>query len=153
MILRRLAMCSLLLVACACAVGAPSTVVRDQVPTGTAELTVSFSGLTSDRGRLVYAVYADAASFDAGDAPLRSGFLTIVESGAELTVELPFGEYAIKAYHDANDNRTLDRGAFGVPEEAYGFSNDARARFGPPDYGKARFELTTPRLRIEIALR
>lgn len=46
---------------------------------------------------------------------------------------LPQGSYAIACFHDENDNDKLDRAFSGFPTEAYGFSNDARGVFGPPD--------------------
>ena len=55
---------------------------------------------------------------------------------------LAFGKYAISAYHDANSNAELDTGLFGIPTEDYGFSNNARASFGAPDYADAEFEFT-----------
>lgn len=52
------------------------------------------------------------------------------------------GDYAISVMHDANDNGELDSGAFGIPKEGFGFSNDAMGMFGPPSYEKAKFNFT-----------
>ena len=54
--------------------------------------------------------------------------------------DLPAGEYAIASYHDENGNGKLDTNALGLPEEGYGFSNDARGMFGPPKFSEAVFE-------------
>jgi len=35
----------------------------------------------------------------------------------------------------------MDNNFFGVPKEQYGFSNNARALFGPPDFENAAFVL------------
>ncbi|MCF8413904.1 MAG: DUF2141 domain-containing protein, partial [Melioribacteraceae bacterium] len=53
---------------------------------------------------------------------------------------LAFGEYAIKCYHDVNENRELDTNFFGIPSEDYGFSNNAPATFGPPSFEQAAFK-------------
>lgn len=53
---------------------------------------------------------------------------------------IPAGEYAISAYHDANTNGELDKNLMGIPKEGFGFSNDAMGMFGPPDFKKASFE-------------
>ena len=44
-------------------------------------------------------------------------------------------------YHDENGNGEFDTNLFGFPLENYGFSNNARAIFGPPAYDKAAFRL------------
>jgi uncharacterized protein (DUF2141 family) len=54
---------------------------------------------------------------------------------------LPPGKYAVAAYADNNGNSRMDRNVLGVPTEIYGFSNNARGRFGPPNFAEAAFEL------------
>ncbi|GAB5521300.1 MAG: DUF2141 domain-containing protein [Rhodothermales bacterium] len=55
---------------------------------------------------------------------------------------MPTGRYAIQVYHDENGNGKLDTGAFGIPQERYGFSNNAQARFGPPSLEERLFTLS-----------
>lgn len=52
---------------------------------------------------------------------------------------LPFGEYAIAVYHDKNENGKIDTNLLGIPKEDYGFSNDARGRFGPASWQDSKF--------------
>ena len=49
------------------------------------------------------------------------------------------GEYAIAVYHDENANRDFDKGAFGLPAEPWGISNNPKVRFGPPHVSEALF--------------
>lgn len=51
------------------------------------------------------------------------------------------GKYAVQYYHDENSNGKIDTGAFGIPEEGYGSSNDARGFMGPPDFEDMIFVL------------
>ena len=55
--------------------------------------------------------------------------------------ELPDGIYAIGLYVDSNKNEKLDTNFFGIPKEQFGFSNNAKGRFGPPSFESASFEL------------
>ncbi|MFH0934941.1 MAG: DUF2141 domain-containing protein [Pseudomonadota bacterium] len=55
--------------------------------------------------------------------------------------DLPPGRYAVAAYVDNNRNGRQDKNLLGVPKEDYGFSNDARGRFGPPDFAEAAFDI------------
>ena len=38
-------------------------------------------------------------------------------------------------------NEKLDTNFFGIPKEQFGFSNNAKGRFGPPSFESASFEL------------
>ncbi|MBU1424015.1 MAG: DUF2141 domain-containing protein [Gammaproteobacteria bacterium] len=65
-------------------------------------------------------------------------------AGDRLTVlipDLPSGKYAVGVYVDNNRNGRQDKNFFGVPKEKYGFSNDARGMFGPPDFAAAAFDI------------
>jgi uncharacterized protein (DUF2141 family) len=55
--------------------------------------------------------------------------------------DLPPGRYAVAAYVDNNRNGKQDKNFLGVPKEDYGFSNEARGRFGPPDFAEAAFDI------------
>jgi uncharacterized protein (DUF2141 family) len=58
-----------------------------------------------------------------------------------LVPDLPLGKYAVAAYVDNNKNGRQDKNFLGVPKEIYGFSNDARGMFGPPDFTEAAFDI------------
>lgn len=55
--------------------------------------------------------------------------------------DLPQGKYAVAAYIDSNRNGRQDRNLLGIPKEDFGFSNEARGKFGPPDFAEAAFEI------------
>lgn len=66
-------------------------------------------------------------------------------SAAEASVvfdNLRPGEYAVSVIHDVNGNQELDKGFMGIPQEPYGFSNDARGKFGPPSYEESKLNVT-----------
>ena len=70
--------------------------------------------------------------------------IALVEKIGTLAVtfpNLPHGDYSVAVYHDVNGNQKLDTNLFGVPTEPYGFSNNARSKWGAPKYKVARFQL------------
>ena len=70
-----------------------------------------------------------------------------------LQVEAPdAGRYAIRLFHDRDDDGELDTDLLGIPSEPYGFSNNAPARFGPPDFEAAAFEIPAGGTSHTIAL-
>ncbi|MFY8000417.1 MAG: DUF2141 domain-containing protein [Candidatus Kapaibacteriota bacterium] len=99
-------------------------------------ITVLMRGMKSDHGVMRVALYAPQDNF-LSDKPFRGTSTTIVHGEAQCIFEnIPFGEYAISAFHDENANQKLDMGLFG-PTEHYGFSNGARS-FLPPPFEKAK---------------
>jgi len=82
--------------------------------------------------------------------------MALVEKTGEVSLifpSLPFGDdYSVAVYHDVNDNEKLDTNLFGVPTEPYGFSNNARSKWGAPKYDVARFELnqSTKNMVIQV---
>jgi uncharacterized protein (DUF2141 family) len=62
--------------------------------------------------------------------------------GALVRIELKDlepGQYAIKAFHDVNDNGKMDFNWAGMPKEPYGFSNNAMGTMAAPKFSQASF--------------
>jgi len=118
------------------------------VPTG--ELRVHITGLKEDKGDALVQLANSRADYDSDDNAFRYAAIPVASGEATAVFEnVPYGEYGIKTFHDANRNRKLDFGLTG-PKEAYGFSNGARGLFGPPDYDAVKFSLAAERMTIEI---
>jgi|APSaa5957512622_1039677.scaffolds.fasta_scaffold72138_1 uncharacterized protein (DUF2141 family) len=66
--------------------------------------------------------------------------------------DVPYGEYAIRIFHDVNSNGKLDANFLGVPEEPYGFSNNAKGFIGPPTFKYAKFIIDTANVTVTINL-
>jgi uncharacterized protein (DUF2141 family) len=97
---------------------------------------VQMHGMKTDIGVMRVALFGKHDNFP-GDKPFRGATALIKNHAAQCTFEnVPFGEYAVSAFHDENANQKLDFGLFG-PVEAYGFSNGARS-FLPPPFDKAK---------------
>lgn len=100
-------------------------------------------------GEIHVAVYDNAEAFEAdrgekaGAAPdIVDGTIVMVEAGTStFEYELAAGQYAVGIFHDVNLNNKMDNNFLGLPKEQCGFSNNARALFGPPSFGDAAFEL------------
>lgn len=83
-----------------------------------------------------------------GDAPAHAGMTTVIVQ------DVPAGTYAAQVYQDDDDRNTLKRGAFGVPLEGVGFSNDVAIHLTAPRFWDAAFDHdpSTP-LSLKIKLR
>ena len=72
----------------------------------------------------------------------KSGIAKIEDGKSTFTLkDVPDGVYAISVFHDENKDGKLDTNFFGIPSEDTGSSNDAPARFGPPKWEDAKFEI------------
>ncbi len=70
-----------------------------------------------------------------------------------IFADIPPGQYAIAAFHDKNENATLDANMLGIPTEAYGFSTNARGTFGPPGFEAISFMVESTPLTLDIELK
>ncbi len=119
----------------------------------TCRLEILLTGFGSDQGRAKLALVNSRESFESDDSQFMGINRPVIRQQVRLTLTVPFGEYAVKVYHDENGNDRLDTRMFGIPKERFGFSNNARGTLGPPDYSEARFVLDTADHAIAIELR
>lgn len=116
----------------------------------TGRVTVETVGYKKDKGDALISLANSRAVFESDKEVFRSAAVPVAGGKATAVFDdLPYGEYAVKVFHDANQNRKLDFGMMG-PKEAYGFSNNARGTFGPPDYDETKFSFETGQLTVEI---
>ncbi|HEX8469827.1 MAG TPA: DUF2141 domain-containing protein [Brevundimonas sp.] len=109
---------------------------------------------TQTTGQIAVAIYRDPESFRRSQNPVRT--LMLERKGAvtsAFVVGLPPGRYVIAAFQDTDGDGKLSKGNFGIPREPFGFSNNARARFGLPGFDAAAFELTTAGTTQRVVLR
>jgi uncharacterized protein (DUF2141 family) len=121
-----------------------------------ATLTVTVAGFESDQGMLMIALFNSKKTYDTEKddfKPYRADSARIISKQSIYVFEdLPYGEYAIKIFHDKNDNQKLDKNFIGIPKEDYGFSNNPKADFGPANYDEARFEVNNNNKHLLIQL-
>jgi uncharacterized protein (DUF2141 family) len=117
----------------------------------TSQLTVEVCGLESQSGKVMISLYDSKQSYEKSQNPVKKASLAIKgDKSLWLVKDLPPGEYAIKLFHDQNANQKLDRNFLGMPQEPYGFSNNARGFMGPPSFEEAKFNLEGKALLIKI---
>ncbi|HZV84526.1 MAG TPA: DUF2141 domain-containing protein [Brevundimonas sp.] len=122
-------------------------------PAVAADLTLSLATRATG-GRIAVAVYRDAEAMRRNEGAVRTA--TVARTGAVTTVTLEGlapGRYAVAAFHDTDANGRLSTWPIGLPKEAYGFSRNARASFGPPTFAAAAFDLPDGGARQSITLR
>lgn len=104
--------------------------------TPTIPLTIHFENLSTEQGAILLLVQ------NANQKDLAKLIVPITDKSSTITLYLSAGKYAISGFHDINGNEKLDTNLVGIPDEPYGFSNDARGTFGKPDFSDQLFSLT-----------
>lgn len=138
-----------LLRAQACALLLGCVLVAAAAETGT--LVVQVQGLTSDDGNLRFTLFDSKASFM--KTPVRAELVEVKDrKGTWIVDDVPYGEYAVLVHHDTNGNGKMERHWYGKPKEPAGASNDAPAKFGPPKYRDAKFQIESSQLAITITV-
>lgn len=113
-------------------------------------------GLEEDeiKGEMRVAVFNSEEKYNKKEEPLYAVVLNVDADSISWSVnELPYGNYAIAVYHDKNTNGKLDTNLLGIPKESYGFSNDARGRFGPASWEDASFRVDAKGVNHRIKIK
>ena len=118
------------------------------------DLRVVFTGLSNNVGKVRVALVNTKAGYeDEAKYGFRLAQVQVKGSTAQQVFsDVPLGIYSIKAYHDLNGDKRLNKNLFGLPLEPYGFSNNVRGTWGPPSYESTRFRFTVDGAQISIKL-
>ena len=71
----------------------------------------------------------------------------------EVTFDLPYGNYVIAGIHDLDNNGVLTGNFLGIPKEPFGFSNNKRGNFGPPNWEDVLIKFNESNKKILINLK
>ena len=117
------------------------------------DVEVRVTGLQPEKGNVIAGLYLNQAAFESERfTDWRAAPVTEQRETKLLFANLDPGIYGIAVYQDLNANEVLDKTSLGVPTEPYGFSNNIRNRFRPPDFSDFSFELGNEPIALEIQL-
>lgn len=106
------------------------------------DLKLVITGVDDVKGSMYIAVFDNKESFPDFGKQLVEKVLPVDSKTLSCTFkDLPNSDYAVAIFHDKNNNGKLDKNAFGIPLEPYGFSQNARARFSAPPFNDAKIVL------------
>jgi len=101
------------------------------------DLSVTVTGVRSSSGQMRVALFNNPVDFPSGrsvvtrNVPAWQGDMTVILEGVAA------GTYALALHHDENTNGKMDTSLLGLPQEGYGFSNDAPVFLGAPPFADA----------------
>jgi len=118
-------------------------------------ITIHVTGLKNDKGVIRIALFNSKDNYTNDKGSAEGAYKKDVApiKGAQSTYSfesVPYGEYAIKLFHDENNSGKFLTNMVGIPKVEYGFSNNAKGMFGPASYDKAKFALKDQKLDMTI---
>ena len=115
----------------------------------TFDLTVKVNAIQHSKGLIEFALYKNPAVFTQAGKTHRLARLEAKtpEVKFEFT-DLEPGKYAVVVYHDDNSNKICDKNFFGIPTEAYAFSNNLRPKLSAPSFEECSVKLDKDKIII-----
>ena len=108
----------------------------------TYNLTVMVTNIKSLKGEIKIGVYNNKASFPNKEDMYKSLTLKVNRYSETFIIkDLPKGYYAVALFHDENSDGICNTNFLGIPEEAYGFSNNYRPILSVPSFNNCRINL------------
>lgn len=109
-------------------------------------LTVKITHLHHCRGVVEIGLYEKGDRFPKPGKYFKQARVKIDKNTATYKFTgLQNGDYAIATYHDENGDNCCNKNMFGVPTEAYAFSNNIRPFLSAPNFKSCRFWVTENR--------
>jgi uncharacterized protein (DUF2141 family) len=106
---------------------------------------VNVNGLRSQEGNIIVCLWRQQdEGFPLCSSTASFEHITAEAVGSTVTVtfqNIPAGDYAISAFHDENQDGSVNRGFMGRPEEGIAFSNMNSERRERPSFERAKFAL------------
>ncbi|MEX0828143.1 MAG: DUF2141 domain-containing protein [Haliea sp.] len=109
------------------------------------QILVHLKNFESDNGNVFITLFRGEAQWLTDEFVQREMRVlaeSLTDGAVTFSFQVPVGEYAFTVFHDRNDNKKMDTNFIGIPKEPGVLSNQAKARFGPPKYEDAMFQLT-----------
>ncbi len=111
-------------------------------PLGAYATDLSLRIINAPTSSTIHVALFDSPDAYAGKKALVSKKLPAQAEATELIFPgLAPGRYAVRVSADENGNAALDTNLLGILIERYGFSNNAKANFGPPDFDAAAVDV------------
>lgn len=107
------------------------------------KIVANMYGLKNNEGTCLACLFNNNLAFKGeGGQPVKCVSAYITNHFSQIIFSnLPQGEYAIKVFHDENNNRQIDKKFWGIPKEGYGASMNKLRFAAAPTYDDNSFML------------
>jgi uncharacterized protein (DUF2141 family) len=119
------------------------------------DLSIKITGTKNNKGKLIVYVYRRQDDIYKSKPYLINQTKVHLGKGKVNFKNLPFDHYSVMAFHDVNNNNTMDHNFLKLPIEPFGFSNNWNFSLlsGKPTFNKTNFSFTKDRKEIQIRVK
>lgn len=118
-----------------------------------AQLEVKVTGVETFSGTIYIGIYSSEATYMVEEKAIELVMVPVESMDVSYLFEgLQAGNYAITLFQDLNSNKVIDKNFFGVPNEPYGFSNNARGIISTPTYEETSFYYSGDSVSMNIKI-
>ena len=111
-----------------------------------ADVEVNVSGVADTSGSIGCGLFLGERGFSMDNSAAQMRWLPADPKGVRCVfADVSPGLYAVSVLHDLNGNRRVDTHFFGLPQEAWGVSNNVRPTLRPPRFDEAAFKVDADR--------
>ncbi|MGI0494173.1 DUF2141 domain-containing protein [Alkalinema pantanalense CENA528] len=138
-----------------CTVVPASYAQRINAVQANSELVVEIDGLKNQKGQVCLSLFSSSKGFPSnGNQAIRSQCAKITNDTPRISFNnLRAGSYAVAVLHDANSDNQLNRNAFGIPTEGFGFSRNPAIRAGAPKFSEAAVVVAGPNTSLQVQMK
>lgn len=109
-----------------------------------ANLTIHVDNVLPAGGTLRLGLYDQSRYPDDNSKPIASADVPAIAPETVIVLHnIPPGTYAVQTFQDVNSNNQMDTSWLGLPEEPFGFSQDAKPFLSKPGFDEVKFNLMT----------
>ena len=117
-------------------------------------LSVVVNGIGASGGSVRVVIFNSENKFLDRDGYVYKQVIAVgSQKSVKLDFQMPHGYYAVSAYHDLNDNHTLDRNGLGLPTEPYALSNNPSVKWRKPTFNETKFAFNQASQTITLDLK
>ena len=117
---------------------------------------IKITGISSCQGNIMLAIYDNESHYMNIEQAVVKEAINLAAANCASTMlyraAIPYGQYAIVVYHDANTNGIHDKNMFGAPTETWGVSNNARPFLREPKFSECVFTHAASRISETIKI-
>jgi len=116
-------------------------------------LTINVTNLKSSDATVEMSIYGVKDTFPKPGGHSKKYRVKPKDGKLELKIkDLPYGEYAVAIFQDANNDGKIDKNILGIPTEPYAFSQNFKPTLKAPSFSDCKFDYTAKKATIDIAL-
>lgn len=119
------------------------------------QLTVQIENLKNQSGQVCLSLFSSSKGFPSDGSRAERSQCVKLSSRDPLQVTFPNlrpGTYAVAVLHDANADNRMNRNAFGIPTEGFGFSRNPAIVTGAPKFSEAAVIVAGPDTVLQIRM-